>query len=1552
MDVELQATCSSLGFHEGKEYIKEPDALETVKDLIRFLRRDTDTCDIRRQLGHAQILQNDLIPMVIFYHEDKTLFETVIKLIVNLTQPVLTCFNNEIPDEKTLRNNCLEVEGYLQDYKEAFINEDLFNVLAGKIQDILKLDWDDRREEDKLQLERLFVLVRNVLMIPPNYDREKRTEDDASTHDQILWTLHTTGVEDLVLYVASSDRERNMLCMHVLEIIFLMFKEQEVETIVSAGVQRSATEKEKDQKELEHAREKEKAQRKASILKFSARHSRFGGTYVIKNMKSISEGDVIYHKPLCEVETFSLDTGKSRKKISKNRAPIKTDSTKRRSTLSMRLSLQEFCVQFLVNAYNPLMRAVKDALTRKTTQDNDETYYLWTMRFFMQFCRLHCKRVDLVSETMSLPSFHYIYTQLCTYYENIRLEKGEVCKLWGRRAHLALKAYQELLHTLDFMYRSEDEKIKESAKVIQSNVFYMMEYRDVFVTLLKNFQEGKSSRAYLRDLVESTHIFLKMLERFMKTSRHLVVQKKGKKKRKKKTGPVAGSGPTEEDLAATWGQQISSELLAVLENCPESDSAVVPFDAASDMSIDEQRVMAMLRIQSCLRDRNLVEAVSLFHAAREVWPERDEFGSENMSVEEELNALQEIFMANLHSLQLPSQHNTGQEEGEDEINEIEEEEIEETQTCETELNFNAFITDFAHPEVIKKYAILLEEFPTNSDNINHCIIKMLHRLSHDLGYVGMLFQASIFKTFNTLLQEHYCRLKRYQEMTKFACYVVRQFTSVAATNTKVFVDLMFWKSKTEALAITSDYKFQQKCKGKQLWTEHEEQELKSLFEKYKDVDHPDLDLMDLIKSEITTNHTRLQLLRELKRQGLINSARDIKRKGPRPPKWTEEEVEKVIEAFNMHRASDYPIAEIMKALNTSKSKRLVIAKIIELGMVQDKKELLKQRSSKRGGSGKQVDVDSGDEDRLFGETGRRGKPNKSRRRKGSDDSEEDDDSDGDVDSDEDDDNDYHEDESDGDNIPEAGHQSVGRVTAAAINDSINSLKGKGYHRQLTWIVRCLRNAAEDRSDGAYVPTPIVPLTEENETAMDDEMFLIFLRSIGFSPPANEQEMFWRIPANYSESDLSKIAECLELAEGEGIHEVMLRVFPASATSVTPSSKHKKTSDVTKTSVTPSSKHEKKAKKREQTNDVTRNSATASNKPEKKTRREKTSDVTKRKEPKSKRKSLKDTLLGIKDNKNRLSQDNSVNMDIALNSCSEEEHEREDMLIPNISVLSKTSDVESSSGLEEAEAEEQVTGLERGGTSNRKLKAANRRQALNQMVQARNVKKTSSRAKKQDAISNIGKTVDKDSHPSHAKDSRPLLAQLINGASQNGINSLNTQSDSPSPSREMPGTADLAAKPKRDKSSQQVTAGVKKRFLDSDSDSDVNHAKVIQINEDHSGSHSAHTTKRLRFLSSDDDSDADDSVNHGNASQNELYESLRLHFSDGEDGTAASGDRVQQDPSGQEVVQKDSSAKQAVDSFPATLFSQDLSSDEEDDHIPLRTAVRKRKLVIDESDEDH
>lgn len=52
----------------------------------------------------------------------------------------------------------------------------------------------------------------------------------------------------------------------------------------------------------------------------------------------------------------------------------------------------------------------------------------------------------------------------------------------------------------------------------------MMEYREIFLTLLRKFDERTQPRSFLRDLVESTHLFLRMLERFCKGRNNLMVQ--------------------------------------------------------------------------------------------------------------------------------------------------------------------------------------------------------------------------------------------------------------------------------------------------------------------------------------------------------------------------------------------------------------------------------------------------------------------------------------------------------------------------------------------------------------------------------------------------------------------------------------------------------------------------------------------------------------------------------------------------------------------------------------------------------------------------------------------------------------------------------------------------------------------------------------------------------------------------------------------------------------------------------------------------------------------
>lgn len=49
--------------------------------------------------------------------------------------------------------------------------------------------------------------------------------------------------------------------------------------------------------------------------------------------------------------------------------------------------------------------------------------------------------------------------------------------------------------------------------------------------------------------------------------------------------------PTESDLAAMWEEQIVSGLSNVLQAQPETLDVVTPFDAASDMDIEEQRLV-------------------------------------------------------------------------------------------------------------------------------------------------------------------------------------------------------------------------------------------------------------------------------------------------------------------------------------------------------------------------------------------------------------------------------------------------------------------------------------------------------------------------------------------------------------------------------------------------------------------------------------------------------------------------------------------------------------------------------------------------------------------------------------------------------------------------------------------------------------------------------------------------------------------------------------------------------------------------------------------------
>lgn len=250
-------------------------------------------------------------------------------------------------------------------------------------------------EDQELIIERILTLIRNVLQVPSSDDSEKRFDNDASLHDQVLWALQQTGVLDLMLYILGSEHE-HQYHLHALEIVCLIYREQSATSLADASLQRSTTEKQRDELELLTARKREKAKQRFRAP--AARHSRFGGTYVVQNMKSISDNDLICHQSLQKALKMEFDTDKN--PVKKSFRHVKeTGSVERKSAFSVRLFLREYCIEILQSAYNNLVRQVRRMLERNAGQEtggHDDSYLLWAIRFFMEFNRALKFQLDLV----------------------------------------------------------------------------------------------------------------------------------------------------------------------------------------------------------------------------------------------------------------------------------------------------------------------------------------------------------------------------------------------------------------------------------------------------------------------------------------------------------------------------------------------------------------------------------------------------------------------------------------------------------------------------------------------------------------------------------------------------------------------------------------------------------------------------------------------------------------------------------------------------------------------------------------------------------------------------------------------------------------------------------------------------------------------------------------------------------------------------------------------------------------------------------------------------
>lgn len=105
--------------------------------MIWVLRRDGDTHEYRRHLGHGKVVQTDLIPMLIGQTEENEMSDVLLRLLVNLTTPALLLFNEKLPKDGPTRRIYLDMLEILQCFKIAFSIPTVWLSLRQRLQKVL-----------------------------------------------------------------------------------------------------------------------------------------------------------------------------------------------------------------------------------------------------------------------------------------------------------------------------------------------------------------------------------------------------------------------------------------------------------------------------------------------------------------------------------------------------------------------------------------------------------------------------------------------------------------------------------------------------------------------------------------------------------------------------------------------------------------------------------------------------------------------------------------------------------------------------------------------------------------------------------------------------------------------------------------------------------------------------------------------------------------------------------------------------------------------------------------------------------------------------------------------------------------------------------------------------------------------------------------------------------------------------------------------------------------------------------------------------------------------
>ncbi|KAJ2446502.1 Topoisomerase 1-associated factor 1, partial [Coemansia sp. RSA 2424] len=572
-------------------YIPSEDCLASLKDIKRYIQEDEQGEGkwVLRWLGECNTLQNDIIPIFIYYtkqlqsqlsdHDRDRVLKTIMMCVELLV--FLTWSMDSEPEEVKVR--FIRV---LRSYKRAFANAPA--VLSLLSIAVMYFRKPHKTDKEALLVKGILYVFRNVLAIPdPLVSPTSKGMSQVEIHDTLIAVLDKELAIDFFLTLASSadDKQFKDLRPTLLDIIYYLFYRVPVPALF-------------DQQTTWFGADSDNAKR-------LGRHNNFGGVYAV----STGDSTIMPVFNAKEVLHPFANMFKKRQNVRKPRDPaeaglVPVDREWRVLDPSSIPILRRVAAVFIDSCFNPFVSAMfESARTSGTVMDAVTPRLLYVAAYFVDIS-LTNPAVDIgcTSALVQTHVFGLVMRNASAYVEMrewVPLEQAMYCT-------------QQILLSLGRMRGTKLDSLSEN---VLSNLFYDGDALDLFVRLCRVYKPTRHSRRFLEQVARLTETFLATLQSYAQAKAGLLVKKRVKRRAKKAAKPSSDSEDDPQSLATDSAADASkaadeSELGQEMDSTGDAGDEESDADADADDEVLVERTFDIAKFERAFATADVVKAYS------------------------------------------------------------------------------------------------------------------------------------------------------------------------------------------------------------------------------------------------------------------------------------------------------------------------------------------------------------------------------------------------------------------------------------------------------------------------------------------------------------------------------------------------------------------------------------------------------------------------------------------------------------------------------------------------------------------------------------------------------------------------------------------------------------------------------------------------------------------------------------------------------------------------------------------------------------------------------